>query len=213
MRKKLLTLLNQWPKPYISSGDIKPFLDGTPDALHSLLKRAVKEEILIRLKRDFYLITSKIQQKKPEIFEIAGLLYGPSYISIESALSFHAWIPEAVPIINSACTKRSKKFENYLGVFVYYNIPISIFPVGVSSYYNKDENTNYLIADPWKAIADYIYLRKRKWDNVFALSNDLRIELEYLQNSDLILLEKLSKNYPNSRVRKTLTIIMKDLSK
>jgi len=213
MKKLLLNTLDQWPKSYISSGDLRPILNGTSDALHALLKRAVKEGILIRLKRDFYLIANKIRKKKPEAFEIAALLYGPSYISIESALSFHGWIPESVPIINSACSKRSNKFENFLGIFIYYNIPISVFHIGVSSVHNNEDKTNFLIADPWKAIADYIYLKKRSWSNVMALSNDLRIELDFMQNSDLNLLEMLVENYPNTRVKNVLKIIIKDLRK
>lgn len=214
MRKKLLKLLDRWPKAYISSGDIGSLIDGSKNALHSLLKRSIKEGILIRLKRDFYLIGRKIQETKPNPFEIAGLLYGPSYISFESALSFHGWIPEAVPIINSACSKRGKKIETYLGLFVYYNIPISVFHIGVSSFDESITKTsNFFVADPWKAIADLIYLKKRNWKNVIDFSSDLRIEIDVLQHSDLILLEKLSDSYPNSRVRKALKILLKDLIK
>jgi len=215
MKKKLIKILDQWPKSYISSGDLRPVLDSTLNSLHSLLKRAVKEGILIRLKRDFYLISRKIQKIKPEAFEIASLLYGPSYISMESALSFHGWIPESVPTINSACSKRTKKFETFLGNFSYFNIPISIFHVGVSSKHNDFSKVNacFLIADPWKAIADYIYLKKRTWTNVIALSNDLRIELDLIQHSDLNLLAKLSKIYPSKRVRKVLQILSQDLSR
>ena len=211
MKKILFNILDQWPKPYISSGDLRPILNRTSDSMHAVLKRAVKEGTLIRLKRDFYLITAKIQKKKPEAFEIAALLYGPSYISMESALSFHGWIPESVPIITSACSKRSNKFENYLGTFIYYNIPITVFHIGVSSIYNNEDKTNILIADPWKAIADYIYLKKRSWPNVIAFSNDLRIELDLIQNSDLNLLEILVRTYPNTRVKNVLKIMVKDL--
>jgi predicted transcriptional regulator of viral defense system len=211
MKKKLLYILDNWLKPYISSGDLKPILNGSADALQSVLKRLVKDNTLIRLKRDFYLITSKIQKKKTEAFEIAALLYGPSYISLESALSFHGWIPESVPVIISASSRRSNKFENFLGVFIYYHIPISVFHIGVSAIYNSDDKANIFIADPWKALADYIYIKKRSWPNIFALSNDLRIELDLIQNSDLNLLKTLSENYPNRRVQNVLKIILKDL--
>jgi|SRR3990167_5098344 len=213
MKKKLIKILEQWPKAYICSVDLRVKLDSTSDALHALLKRAVKEGILIRLKRDFYLIFSKIQKQKPEAFEIAALLYGPSYISMESALSFHGWIPEAVPTINSACSKRSNKLENFLGVFIYRNIPLSVFHVGISSQHSNIDNGCYLMAEPWKAVADYIYLRKRSWSNIIALSNDLRIELDIIQNSDLNLLEKLAEIYPNKKVRNALKIILKDLNR
>jgi hypothetical protein len=216
MKKKLLKILEQWPKPYISSGDLRAILDGSNDALHSLLKRMAGEGLLIRLKRDFYLILNKIQKVKPESFEIAALLYGPSYISLESALSFHGWIPEAVPAINSVSPKRTQKFETFLGLFAYYKIPLIVFSLGVSSCsksLSHQEKISFLIADPWKALADLIYLRKKSWRNILALADDLRIEIDLLQHSDLSLLAKLVEIYPNKRVQKTLTILMKDLQR
>lgn len=213
MKKKLLETLENWTKYYLSISDLVPILGCSPDAIHSLIKRAVKEKILIRIKRDFYLISKKIQKKKPESYEIASLLYGPSYISFENSLNYHGWIPESVQIINSATTKRTKKFENILGIFAYYNIPVNVFHIGVSSIHNHSEDSpTFLIADPWKAIADLIYLKKRTWPNIIALSNDLRIELDVLQNSDLNLLKKLAEIYPNKRVQKMLNIFIKDLN-
>lgn len=216
MKKNLLKILDKWPKVYISSGDLRPALNGSSNALHSLLKRAVKEGLLIRLKRDFYLIAGKIREIKPEASEIAPLLYGPSYISLESALSWHHWIPEAVPIINSACSKRTKKIETPIGIFAYYNIPISVFHIGVSSCPRglpQNKNACFLMADPWKALADLIYLKKKNWPNAIALSNDMRIEIDLMQYSDLNLLEKLAEIYPSKRVKKALNILMKDLSR
>ena len=124
MKKKLLKILDEWPKKYVTSGDLKIALDCSLNALYSLLKRAVKEGVLIKLKRDFYLIDCKVREDRIEPFEIAGLIYGPSYISLESALSYHGWIPEDVPVINSTCSKRTKKIETPIGFFVYYKIRV-----------------------------------------------------------------------------------------
>ena len=210
MQKRLQKILSSWPKAYITSTELKPIMKGSSDSLFSLLKRGVKDGSLIRLKRDFYLI----QNKSIETFEIASLLYGPSYISLESALSFHGSIPESVPIVNSACSKRTKKYETYLGIFAYNYIPISIFHVGVAPPLKDalENNSSFLVAAPWKAIADYIYLKKKTWPNIIALGNDLRIEIDQLQYSDLKLLEKLAKFYPSKRVRKALNILLKDLT-
>jgi len=51
----------------------------------------VKNNELIRLKNGFYLITDRVSQEEGEAIpyeQIANLLYGPSYISLEWALSF-----------------------------------------------------------------------------------------------------------------------------
>ena len=212
MKRNLLKILGGWPKCYIGSGDLSPYLECSKGSLHSLLKRAVKEGVLIRLKRDFYLIADKILKIKPEAFEIAPLLYGPSYVSLESALSFHGWIPEAVPTITCACSKKNRKFETYAGLFMYYRIPVFAFHLGVSSYDMTNLVATFLMADPWKAIADLVYLRKKHWPNIVALANDMRVELELMQHSDLALLVKLSEIYPSERVQKALKILAKDLN-
>lgn len=213
MKKKLIELLEIWPKYFITIADLKIALDCSDNSLHSLIKRSTKDKILIRIKRDLYLISKKIQKIKPDVFEIASLIYGPSYISFESSLNFHGWIPESVPTVTCACSKRSKKFESILGTFAYYNIPISVFHIGVSSEHNHTEQkATFLIADPWKALADLIYIKKRSWPNLVSLSYDLRIDLDILQSSDLSLLEKLCDFYPNKRVQKALKILKKDLT-
>lgn len=209
MKKKLLEVVNKWSKGYISSADVKIILNSSPNAIHSLLKRAVKEGLLVRLKRDFYLISRMAGLEKTNTFEIAALIYGPSYVSFESALSFYGWIPEAIPVTTCACVKRTKTFETPIGIFSFYNIPLSIFHVGVNA--NKTNGANFFVASPWKAIADLIYVKKRKWPNIIVLSNDMRIELDILQHSDLDLLKKLKDNYPNTRVRKVLQRLAKDL--
>lgn len=210
MMQKLIEILRKWPKSFITSNDLIINLNTSFNSTHSLLKSCTKKGYLIRLKRDFYLISSKIKDQKPDAFEIALMLYGPSYISFESALSYHGWIPEAVPIIACATSKRSKNFETEIGYFSYYHIPISIFHIGISSI--KSNNSNIFIADPWKAIADYIYIKKRNWKNIIALSNDLRIEIENIQFSNQNLLSKLAETYPNNRTKKTLQILLRDLS-
>jgi len=211
MRKKLIKIFEGWPKYYITTKDIRIFLDTDDNSLYSLLKRSVKEGLLIRLKREFFLISSKIKDKKPNSFEIAALLYGPSYISFESALSYHGWIPEAVPTITSSCSKKSVEFETYIGIFSYYHVPVSIFHLGIKNVYFEDSKA--IIADPWKALADLIYIKKKKWKNIIALSNDMRIEIDIMQYSDIQPLLQLAQNYPNNRTKKILKNLYEDLSK
>jgi hypothetical protein len=55
-----------------------------------------------------------------------------------------------------------------------------------------------------KALADIIYARNRTWDSINDLSEDLRIEIDILQNYESELLTELIKNYPSPRVKKTL---------
>ncbi len=198
MNPMLLDRLIIWPKNFITGTDLRIILEGTDDARKSILKRAVQEGYLEKLKRDLYLI-KRIPKKLINTFEIAQLIYGPSYISFESSLRYFGWIPESVPVTCSATIKQTRNFTNVLATFSFEKVPNSIFSVGVT--WINDEEAKFLMADPWKSIADMIYLRNKKWDDVWSLMEDLRIEKETILSSNLALLELLVQVYPHKNTR------------
>ena len=209
MNRELLTQLIHWPKPYISGTNLQSLLGKSRASRQGILKRAVKAEDLIRIKRDLYLISNKICSKKLDLFEFAQLIYGPSYISVESALRFYQWIPEAVYTVTSVCFKPSKTFNTPVAYFSFERIRPKIYFVGLKHY--QREQASFFIAEPWKALADFIYLRKKSWDNVDGLVMDMRIEPETLLQSDLRLLDDLCKQYPCQRTRQVLSTLHKVL--
>jgi hypothetical protein len=85
---------------------------------------------------------------------LAGPIYGPSYISFETALAWHGMIPEGVTEILSATPKRAASFENNFGRFRYLTIPMAVYPVGVIRV--ADADVPFLLASPTKALADRI---------------------------------------------------------
>lgn len=195
-------LLIQWPKPYISGTDLHNILDKSDDSRHGIIKRAVQKGFLEPIRRDLYLITTGKKYPLVNAYELAGIIYGPSYISFESALSFHGWIPEAVRSTTSATVKRSNQFDTPIGIYDYEHIPIQPFSLGVKSHVL--EGVSIFIASPLKALADMIYSRKSIWHSLEDLYEDLRIEPENYNNFDEKLLKDLVENYPNSRVKNTL---------
>ncbi len=209
MNKSIFEILLHWPRPYISGVDLLLRLDKTQDSRYGIIKRAIKEGYLIQIRRDLYLIKNA---NKPTInsFQIAPIIYGPSYISFESALSYHGWIPEAVRTTTCATVKRAREFETPLGIYSYEHIPIKAFQFGVEQHVSGNGVTSF-IASPIKALADLIYARGRSWARVEDLSEDLRIEMEYLEKSDRNLVEALIASYPSVRVRKMLQIIQEKL--
>ena len=80
---------------------------------------------------------------------LSGVIYGPSYLSFEFALSWHDLIPEAVYAFTSAtCGKgRRKQYKTAFGTYTYRDVPIAAFPYGVT------------LASPEKAICDLLYTR------------------------------------------------------
>lgn len=209
MNKNFLEILLNWPKPYISGIDLHYILDKTPDSRQAIIKRAIGKGYLMSIRRDLYLIKNS-KRTLLNSFEIATIIYGPSYVSFESALSYHGWIPEAVRTITCASVKRAKAFETPIGIFSYEHIPIKAFPFGVEQH--PQDAVILFIASPVKAIADMIYARRRTWESIGALSEDLRIEIESFKSSDRKLIIELIKNYPSPRVKKTLSILLKGLS-
>lgn len=106
MNISFLEILLNWPKSYISGIDLHYILDKTADSRQAIIKRAVRKGYLIPIRRDLYLI--KNTKGVPlNSFEIAPIIYGPSYVSFESALSYHGWIPEAVRTTTCASVKRA----------------------------------------------------------------------------------------------------------
>jgi hypothetical protein len=85
---------------------------------------------------------------------LAGPIYGPSYVSFETALAWHGMIPEGIAEILSATPKRPAAFENDFGRFRYLTIPKKVYPVGILRV--TESHLPFLIASPTKALVDRI---------------------------------------------------------
>ena len=63
---------------------------------------------------------------------IANHLLGPSYVSIDSALTFHGLIPERVYSVTSMTTKVSRAFDTPIGLFTYIQLPLPYYAFGIN---------------------------------------------------------------------------------
>ena len=79
---------------------------------HNKVSALEKRGDLIRLKQGLYVNHADVSQKPLSLFLIGNNLYGPSYISLQSALRYYGLIPEQVFTICSMTTKPSKIFQN-----------------------------------------------------------------------------------------------------
>lgn len=100
---------------------------------------------------------------------IANRIYLPSYISLETALSFYGIIPEAVVQITSVSSLKTASFENDFGEYVYR----SVKPQMMFGYLPKpmSDGRSILYATPEKALLDLLYL------NPFYQSEEDMLEL------------------------------------
>ena len=58
------------------------------------------------------------------------------------------------------------------------------------------------MARPWRAIADLIYLHKKKWQSLADLVGDMRLELDFYAHREELL--ELCEKYPNERTKTVL---------
>jgi predicted transcriptional regulator of viral defense system len=136
---------------------------------------------LIRLKRSLYVVSPDVSGKFLSTELIANHIYGPSYISMESALRYYGLIPESVRMVRSMTTKRSRIFENSISRFDYINCSEVYYPIGINQKIGDDYS--FLIASPEKALCDLIaYTPKVRPRFINAmllyLEEDIRLDME-----------------------------------
>ncbi len=168
---------------------------------------------LIRLKKGMYLVSSKIHRQNISMELIANHLYGPSYVSLESALSYYGLIPERVHSIRSMTLKRSREFITPVGNFEYIKAATSYFKIGI---HQKNINDSYvfLIAGPEKALCDLIIntsglrIQSPKAMRIY-LEDDLRVDFSYLMNFDLEIIKSCIETGKKKNELKHLYKLMK----
>lgn len=178
--------------------------------LNALLKRAVGNGEILRIVRGLYCLDTRFLGARINPLELAQRIQGPSYISLESALSYHGWIPEGVYTVTSASLERSRTFETPLGVFSYTRVPQSRFYSGVSRFVTEDGGS-FLMADPLKALSDYVYAHNCLWDSASPVRESLRVDEHALAELDASSFEPLLHQYRSSHVQRFLLGFRKDL--
>lgn len=178
--------------------------------LDALLKRAVNTSEVWRICRGLYCLSSRYTRTKINPLGLAQRIHGPSYISLETALSFHGWIPEGVQAITSVCIARSRAFETPLGFFTFSRVPQQTFFAGVRRV-SDDQGTIFFVASPLKALADTVYVQKADWQSMDPLVDSLRVDEEFLAGLTPDDFNEVVSVYRARRVRRFLTGLRRDL--
>jgi len=210
MNKVSERVFESFPWCQFTTQDLVTLFPGSEDRRYGLVKRAVGSGEIIRVRRGLYCLAPKYQKRSVNLYALAQHVYGPSYISLESSLSWHGWIPEAVQAVTSASFKKAQEFATPLGVFSYDRVPQKVFYDGVERLTDSSGNV-FLMATPLKALADYVYVRRKDWSGLEAAVTSLRIEFEEFEHVNDRTLEALSANYSSSRVKRFLEGLRKDL--
>jgi hypothetical protein len=156
----------------------------------------VKTGDLIRIKKGFYLFGSKVLREPYSRELLANWIYGPSVLSLESALSYHGLIPEKVEAVTSITPKRNKQFLTPLGLFSYQHLSIAKYSVSI--FRIVEGKHSFLIASPEKALADKLLFLKAKLASVEELEQyleeDLRVEMSGLDKDRLLVIQSAYKH-------------------
>ena len=147
-----------------------------------------KEGRIIRLKRGLYVVSPQENGLLLSLNLIGNMLYGPSYVSLLTALREYGLIPERVEIVQSMTTHLTVSFENKAGRFEYLHCAKEYYPIGITQ--RQEEGVTYLMATPEKALCDYIIstprlpLRFLKDTHQF-LEEDLRLDMDAFMEMDV----------------------------
>jgi len=200
--------------------ELSQWVGGTSNRQFALLKRALKAGEVIRIHRGLYCLAPKYLRRKPDPMVFAQAIHGPSYISLETALSYHGWIPEAVYAITSASMDRAREFETPLGYFSFTRIPQKVFYTEVTRIEKQNGSEtglrageSFLIASPLKAMADYVYAHRLDWASTGPVIESLRVDESSLTSIHLEIIDSLIDNYFSRRVQRFLKGLRKDLNK
>jgi len=202
--KMIESIYNQIPREefdYQTLLDVLKNYERPRDKISDYLRKGV----IIRIKKGLY-IFGEGYRKKPYSRELlANLIYGPSYISLDYALQYHALIPERVEALTSVTTGRSRRFETPVGLFTYRKISVQAFRFGMTQV-ELDGQSAFLIAIAEKALADKIQAVRGTGIKTLRqmheyLVDDLRIEESALGQLSPLHFDEIARRYRSRKIR------------
>lgn len=193
-RQLVLSLLQEYKRPY--------------DKISELLK---KGELAV-VKRGVYMPGPNSKIKQPEKFLLANHLSGPSYISLESALSYWGMIPEKVYETTSVSLDKTILFKTPAGRFRYIKIPLPYYALGIQPIALTTAQ-HALIATPEKALCDKIVTSHGLLLRSIQQTKGLLIENWRIGRASLnqLKIEKIESWIPDAPKATSLKVLIKTL--
>jgi predicted transcriptional regulator of viral defense system len=160
-----------------------------------------------KLRRGYYMF-SDLSLNEQTLFLMANMLYVPSYVSFEGALSHYGLIPEGVYSLTSVSTKKTSSFKTPVALFSYRKIKPSLF---FGYQLEKYRGQGYKIAEIEKAFLDYVYFNPQIADEGDFYEWRFNSE-EFLAKADMAKLQLYTKGFKNKRLAvrvKKILLLMK----
>ncbi len=173
------------------------FFRITPAKASVYLSRNTKKGFFVRPKRGIYFL----KRFPPSPLEIANVVYKPSYISLEMALSYHHLIPEAIYTITSITTKHSKKFKILNQIYSYHKLSRDLF---FGYRVIKIGGRSIVMAGKEKSLLDYFYFVARGQNKYNERLNLKGLDRKKLQHYSSVFF----KNIQNKYIRKRFGLLL-----
>lgn len=197
----------------ITDTQLGRILKGSQQRRYHLVNRARKVGELIRLQRGIYTLARNFRDYPLHPFALAQMMEPGSYVSLETALAFHGWIPEAVYTTASILPgRKSKSYEHEeLGSFTFNPLAIEKgYFLELVQRHKIDEQV-MLIASPIRALVDLVCLRKVEWPGLDWLVEGMRIDYEDLRSINSAEIRTLKLVYKQQRVKNFLYELSREL--
>ena len=118
-------------------------------SLRISLSRLSKQNAIQRICRNYYANPFHL----PTLEEISAQLHQPNYISLESALNRHGILSQIPQILTCVTVRLPYELRTSFGTISYRQIHKKHF-------FGFSDQTGFALAEPEKALLDYIYLNK-----------------------------------------------------
>ena len=167
---------------FFTERQLAEWVSGSAASRYGLVNRALKDGSLIRVKRGLYLLGTAHREGRIHPFAVAQALVPGSYVSFETALAHHGWIPETVFAIASVTPGRKtiERDHKLLGQFTFHPLALHDFQFLTSVERYKHAELTSLIAQPLRALMDLVALRKEHWSGLDWIRQGLRVEDTHL---------------------------------
>ena len=96
------------------------------------ISKLIRNGDIVRVKKGIYVFGPTVGAAPFSHAILAHWIYGPSYLSCETALAYYGLIPERVEATISMTPKRDVQFDTPVGRFVYHPIKTSQYTLGMT---------------------------------------------------------------------------------
>jgi len=186
----------------LSESQVARVSGGSEQRRYGLVNRALKAGELMRLARGKYVLAARLRDHAAHPFALAQALVPGSYVSFETALVYHGWIPEAVH--TTACVTPGRKSANFhtdhFGVFTFHPLAVHAEEFLRLVQRLQINGQTMLVAEPLRALMDLVCLRKVAWQGLDWLTDGLRIDEDVLASVTQKQVAALRAVYKQNRV-------------